>query len=1275
MTTWISQGPDSIIGGANVRVEGKTQAGALAAVVAHPTDPNILWVSSVNGGIWKTTNATAANPTWSTTTDAMPSLSINALDIDPDNPNNLIAGVGTRSSLGRIGGKLSGLLRTTDGGTTWTPLGQTGTANLQGHLFSGVAVRGSTIVAVSREKFVDGRNFFGELLRSTDNGETFSRVNVADRTERLYTELVVDPTNPNRLYAAAIKEGAGVFVSNDGGATWQATATLEELTASSANARIAVGKSGEIYVGVVNEGLEVVYRSADQGANWASMGVPTTQEGDNLVGIHPGGQGGLHFSIAADPTNANVVYVGGDAQPRINNSFPNSIGALSFSGRLFRGEFGTTKTWTPITDNFADPDGENGPIDGTGPHADSRNMTFSANGTLIEVDDGGIYQRTAPTQDTGIWTSLMGTTGISSGLRITEVHSVDWDSKTKRILAGAQDNGVLAGRANANQPWDELRGGDGGRVAIDDISGENSLWYFSSQRLGGFQYREVTPTGHINKAVFANLKVRNGSNGQVLKDYEGVEQPFYTPIKLNEVRPDWQIVVGTKGVYESKGEDTETQFSNTRNFNFTDLTDKRLITNVTGGAIAYGGRSEGQDNPYVLYVGTEVNRQTGALYLRTEENGRLSKVNAFPDTTKPIRDIALDPKDWHKAYVLNSNKIYSTTDAGETWTDITGNLLAEGNLGADSLRSVEYIPGGKDGLIVSGLGGVFSLEAPQTVDQNLTWTRLGTGLPNVVVYDLNYDTTDDLLTVGTLGRGIWTIPQVRSIFGGTMSEAPTAPSFGGMPSMAVSNAGASENIASQEEPGEPDEEEPQETIQIDEDEIPPTLTFIVSLDQPSTDPVTVTVNTRDGTAIAGQDYVPIVNQLVTFAPGELEQEVKVEFVNDNTSEGNDTLFLDLSNSTNINVIDAEGLGEIFDDDQVLADPTLNYDTPTGVFTIDGDQSQSVTGTFTLNQSAASFRNEVGFFVVDEQNRVTDPITGNLLAPNDAGYVQAGLNGSNVIFSALPDAGVLGFSNLSNQVELLGGDRLVFYLIPNDTADAVLNSTLSTDSVLLGATFGEGSFRNLRVTDQGNQQFTLAWEEQPNGGDQDFDDLILNFKIGNESIQPEAIWQGVTEAELIDLTGVDFNNDQKPDTQVTSSFLVNSEAAYDNITGFYVVDDEFGSIDTLDPSDAGYAQAAMQRRVAELGRNGSAPINLTGDALGLLAPFVIANGTVEQFLAQNPTNMGNASVVAYFPYIGANPDRVDHIRLLGTNTFGFEDLFGGGDKDYNDIVMRVDFQGF
>src|SRR2546426_11794162 len=98
---WVSQGPGPTQGGQTEGIANGLVIGAVQAVAAHPTDPNVLYIGAVNGGIWKTTNATAANPTWTSLTDAHPSLSLGALAFDPTDATNqtLVAGVGRFSSL------------------------------------------------------------------------------------------------------------------------------------------------------------------------------------------------------------------------------------------------------------------------------------------------------------------------------------------------------------------------------------------------------------------------------------------------------------------------------------------------------------------------------------------------------------------------------------------------------------------------------------------------------------------------------------------------------------------------------------------------------------------------------------------------------------------------------------------------------------------------------------------------------------------------------------------------------------------------------------------------------------------------------------------------------------------------------------------------------------------------------------------------------------------------------------------------------------------------
>ena len=79
-------------------------------------------------------------------------------------------------------------------------------------------------------------------------------------------------------------------------------------------------------------------------------------------------------------------------------------------------------------------------------------------------------------------------------------------------------------------------------------------------------------------------------------------------------------------------------------------------------------------------------------------------------------------------------------------------------------------------------------------------------------------------------------------------------------------------------------------------------------------------------------------------------------------------------------------------------------------------------------------------------------------------------------------------------------------------------------------------------------------------------------------------------------------------------------------------------------------------------------NITGGSI--YAPVVVSQGSLSDFIATNPANIGGGSINAYFNYVPANSDRKDHFRLLGNNTFGVEDQYGGGDRDFNDLVVNM-----
>jgi 2',3'-cyclic-nucleotide 2'-phosphodiesterase (5'-nucleotidase family) len=147
-------------------------------------------------------------------------------------------------------------------------------------------------------------------------------------------------------------------------------------------------------------------------------------------------------------------------------------------------------------------------------------------------------------------------------------------------------------------------------------------------------------------------------------------------------------------------------------------------------------------------------------------------------------------------------------------------------------------------------------------------------------------------------------------------------------------------------------------------------------------------------------------------------------------------------------------------------------------------------------------------------------------------------------------------------------------------------------------------------------------------------------------------------DLRDLTG-----------DVTASFTVNREAAFDNFVGFYQVTDINGGIDLtgdgmadVNPGESGYTSAALDARAMDVALttpNGSESVFESTVAGGsLYAPFLIANGNLNSFNSRE----------VYFAFGAANADGVEHIRFAN-GALEFEDLFGGGDNDFNDVVVE------
>src|SRR5215510_3694906 len=562
--SWTAQGPGPTRNGQVDNVTPNNEVdGAIHTVAAHPTDANILYVGGVNSGIWRTGNATAASPTWIPLTDNFPSLSIGALEFDPTDATRrtLVAGIGRFSSFGRNGGPLTGILRTTDGGDNWARISP---SILMNQNISGIAARGATLLASATG---------GGLFRSTDGGSNWVMVSGGNGLPAGGAfDLVGDPSDPNRFYVSV--QSTGIFRSDNGGASWTNISSGDPTLNGSitqagktngGNAEMAVASNRRLYVIVVVNGRAQYIGFTDNpvaGATWTAMDLPRTLESNGEIeGLHPGGQGSIHLSIAVDRNDPNTVYVAGDRQ---DSPFPNFILASNFSGRLFRGDTrvaprGPTGAppspqWKHLTHSNsiqAIPGG--GTASGSAPHADSRDLVIDAKGDLINVNDGGIYRRTSPRDNTGDWFSING------NVQTTEFHDVAYDTISNAIiLGGAQDTGSPVQITRGSTTWRSVSTADGGDVAVDNItmaSSNQSIRYTSFQNLGGFRRETYDATNtRVGDPFFPALMVVGGG--------APFQPQFVTPLELNAINPTRLVIGGTNSVYESldKG-DTITQIN------------------------------------------------------------------------------------------------------------------------------------------------------------------------------------------------------------------------------------------------------------------------------------------------------------------------------------------------------------------------------------------------------------------------------------------------------------------------------------------------------------------------------------------------------------------------------------------------------------------------------------------------------------------------------------------------------------------------------------------
>lgn len=257
--------------------------GRLRSILIHPTQPSTMWVGSVGGGIWKTTNGGSS---WIPLDDFMASIAIGCMALDPLDPDVLYAGTGegffeaVEGSSNTATMRGAGIFKSVDGGETWNQLHSTAAWKFVNRL--AIHPTNSNIVWAATES---------GIYRSSDGGSTWVQKLAGD-----FLDLRMHPTDPTRLVAN--KSHAGVLFTSNEGNTWTQSTGI-----GGHRVELAYSESdpSTIYGAQCNNDRILIYRSTNGGQ---SFSLRTSGSGISMYAIY-------NVTLWVDPTNPNILIVGG----------------------------------------------------------------------------------------------------------------------------------------------------------------------------------------------------------------------------------------------------------------------------------------------------------------------------------------------------------------------------------------------------------------------------------------------------------------------------------------------------------------------------------------------------------------------------------------------------------------------------------------------------------------------------------------------------------------------------------------------------------------------------------------------------------------------------------------------------------------------------------------------------------------------------------------------------------------------------------------------------
>ncbi|MBI1803671.1 MAG: T9SS type A sorting domain-containing protein [Ignavibacteriae bacterium] len=681
---WVSVGPNNL-------------GGRVRSILINPSNPNTVYCGSVSGGVWKSTNAGAV---WFPISDIAPSLVIGCMVMDPTDTNTIYAGTGEGyQNIDALRGV--GVLKTTDGGVTWTVQNNFSTPPANGLYITKLAIRPdnpSTLFA----------SMIGGIWKTTNSGTSWTKLAIAT-TSIGCTDLVMDPSNSNILYASfGLRLTDGVYKTTNSGTNWtKLTNGFPSATEKYHRISLTISRSNSsiLYAAVSdsNDGTHSIQKTTNGGTSWFT--VASRAPYDSLLhATHLGIQGWYNNVIAVHPTDPNLLYAGGI------NTFRSTDGGASWSMMTF----GYTGSSRPFM------------------HVDQHAMAFHPTNPSIMYfgNDGGMYTTT----DGGNTV-----TNINNNLAITQFYSGAVHPTDEVYYGGSQDIGIM--KSTTVPAWTVPFTGDGGVTLVD----------FTTPSTVYSEYVFLTILKSTNAGAQGSwIKVMNGipQLGTGTSDGTSDRCDFIAPLAMDPSNSQ-VLLAGTYRVYRTtNGGASWTAISS-------DLTGDGSGSQGSDGSVVTS-MSIAKSASSTIYVGTGyANSAFGSafgptssrVWVTTNTGGSWTNITSGTLPNRYVRATAVDPANPSRAFVCYSGyatgHVFRTTNRGGSWADVSSNLpdIPVNTMVIDPLNTSHLIIGTDIGIFESFDGGT-------------SWAQQNGGLANVCVIDLDLR-ADGYLFASTHGRGMF----------------------------------------------------------------------------------------------------------------------------------------------------------------------------------------------------------------------------------------------------------------------------------------------------------------------------------------------------------------------------------------------------------------------------------------------------------------------------------------------------------------------------------------